>query len=204
MPLVSANAYLGMRAIKRGLQEGADIIICGRVADASPVVGAAAWWHGWDDANFDALAGALVAGHIIECSSYVTGSNFAGFASYLVDELVNFALPIVEIERTGESVVTKHQHPDWNGFVTNDTFKCQLRYELQGTMYLNSDVKADLTQIAVRQKSKDRVRVSGVKGHSPPLTTKLAIFYKAGYKVSVESPKSLPLRSIVDESRRKC
>lgn len=191
MPVVSANAYLGMRAIRRGLQEGADIIICGRVADASPVVGAAAWWHGWEDSHFDALAGALIAGHIIECSSYATGSNFAGFASYPVDELINFALPIVEVEHTGESVVTKHEHPDWNGFVTEDTVKCQLLYELQGIKYLHSDVKADLTHVTVRQESKDRVRVSGMKGYPPPPTTKLAIFYKAGYQVSLGYQKMI-------------
>jgi hypothetical protein len=78
-PMVSANAYLGARGIVRGLQQGADIIICGRVADASPVIGAACYWYGWKDTNYDALAGALVAGHLIECSAYVTGSNFAGF-----------------------------------------------------------------------------------------------------------------------------
>ena len=77
-PLVSANAYLGARAIVKGLEAGADIIICGRVADASPVIGAAWYWHGWSDESYDALAGGLVAGHLIECSAYVTGANFAG------------------------------------------------------------------------------------------------------------------------------
>ena len=69
MPIVSANAYLGIRAIRKGLEEGADIIICGRVADASPVIGAAAWWHNWAETDYDALAGALIAGHLIECST---------------------------------------------------------------------------------------------------------------------------------------
>ena len=83
--IVSANAYLGGRAIRRGLEEGADIVICGRVADASPVIGAAAWWHNWGDYDFDALAGALVAGHLIECSSYITGvSILVGTASALL------------------------------------------------------------------------------------------------------------------------
>ena len=75
MPIVSANAYLGVRAIRRGLDEGADIIICGRVADASPVIGAAAWWHGWAETDYDELAGALIAGHLIECSTYVACSK---------------------------------------------------------------------------------------------------------------------------------
>src|ERR1700761_7382948 len=82
MPIICANAYLGYRAIKRGLDEGADIVICGRVADASPVIGAAAWWHQWSETDFDQLAGSLIAGHLIECSTYITGANFAGSYKY--------------------------------------------------------------------------------------------------------------------------
>lgn len=180
MPIVSANAYLGGRAIKRGLQEGADIIICGRVADASPVIGAAAWWHDWADTDHEQLAGALIAGHLIECSTYTTGANFAGFFQHDILELLDLGLPIAEIDASGECVITKH--PELNGFVNADTVKCQLLYELQGTIYLNSDVKADITDIRVEDEGKDRVRVTGVKGEPPPPTTKLAIFYKGGYQ----------------------
>jgi hypothetical protein len=180
MPVVTANAYLGYRAIKRGLDAGADIIICGRVADASPVIGAAAWWHGWPEDEFDALAGALVAGHLIECSTYVTGANFAGFYKYEVKDLLNLCLPIVEIEHSGQSTVTKHEA--LYGIVTTDTVKCQLLYELQGNIYLNSDVKADLTAVRIVQDGPNRVRVSGIKGYPPPPTTKLAVFYRAGYQ----------------------
>ena len=180
MPIVSANAYLGIRAIKRGLEEGADIIICGRVADASPVIGAAAWWHGWSDTDYEELAGALIAGHLIECSTYTTGANYAGFFQHEIPELLDLGLPIAEIESNGECVITKHEA--LNGFVNADTVKCQLLYELQGTIYLNSDVKADITHIQIEDESKDRVRVSGVKGAPPPPTTKLAVFYKAGYQ----------------------
>lgn len=95
MPIVCANAYLRYRAIKKGLDEGADIILCGRVADASPVIGAAAWWHGWDEEDFDALAGTLVGGHLIECSTYVTGANFAGFFKYEIQELPLSGLIVV-------------------------------------------------------------------------------------------------------------
>jgi hypothetical protein len=130
MPVISANAYLGGRAIRRGLEEGADIIICGRVADASPVIGAAAWWHQWAPDNFDALAGALVAGHLIECSTYITGANFAGFDKYPISELLNLGLGIVEIDANGDSVVTKHE--GLNGFVTEDTVKCQFLYVQSG------------------------------------------------------------------------
>ncbi|KAK5168144.1 uncharacterized protein LTR77_006712 [Saxophila tyrrhenica] len=180
MPIVSANAYLGIRAIRRGLDEGADIVVCGRVADASPVIAAAAWWHGWADEDYGPLAGALIAGHLIECSTYTTGANFAGFHTHDISELLDLGLPIAEVEANGECVITKHEA--LNGFVDADTVKCQLLYELQGTIYLNSDVKADITNIRVENESKDRVRVSGVKGAPPPSTTKLAVFYKGGYQ----------------------
>lgn len=178
--IVAANAYLGCRAIRRGLDEGADIVICGRVADASPVMGAAAWWHGWRDDQFDELAGALVAGHLIECSTYGTGGNFAGFDEYPIADLLNLGCPITEIDEKGECIITKHER--LNGIVTEEVVKCQLLYELQGTIYLNSDVKADIANIAVKQVGRNRVHVSGAKGHPPPPTTKLAVFYRGGYQ----------------------
>ncbi|KAI0965577.1 DUF1446-domain-containing protein [Xylaria arbuscula] len=181
--VVSANAYLGCRAIRLGLEKGADIIICGRVADASPVMGAAQWWHGWRDSDFDNLAGALVAGHLIECSTYVTGANFAGFDRYTIQELLRLGLPIAEIAENGDVVITKHEA--LNGFVTEESVKCQLLYELQGNIYLNSDVKADITDVSVRQTGLNRVHVSGTKGYPPPPTTKLAVFYRGGWQGEV-------------------
>lgn len=178
--VIAANAYLGCRAIRRGLEKGADIIICGRVADASPVMGAAQWWHGWRDDDFDKLAGALVAGHLIECSTYGTGANFAGFDQYAVQQLLHLGCPIAEIAENGEAVITKHEA--LNGFVTEEVVKCQLLYELQGNIYLNSDVKADITNVSVCQVGPNRVHVSGTKGHPPPPTTKLAVFYRGGWQ----------------------
>ncbi|TGJ79634.1 hypothetical protein E0Z10_g9132 [Xylaria hypoxylon] len=178
--IVAANAYLGCRAIRLGLEKGADIIICGRVADASPVMGAAQWWHGWKDDDFDKLAGALIAGHLIECSTYGTGANFAGFDQYSIQELLHLGCPIAEITETGQCIITKHKA--MNGFVTEEVVKCQLLYELQGNIYLNSDVKADLTNVAVRQIGPNRVYVSGAKGYPPPPTTKLAVFYRGGWQ----------------------
>lgn len=184
MPIIAANAYLGYRAIKRALDEGADIIICGRVADASPVLGAAAWWHGWKETDYDALAGTLVAGHLIECSTYATGGNFSGAYKYPVHAFVNLGLPIAEIAHHGDCVITKHE--DLGGFVTPDTIRCQLLYELQGNIYLNSDVKADLSNVQVQpQITPNRVHVSGVKGYPPPPTTKLAVFYRGGYQLEI-------------------
>ncbi|ORY71465.1 uncharacterized protein BCR38DRAFT_492682 [Pseudomassariella vexata] len=178
--IVAANAYLGCRAIRRGLDEGADIIICGRVADASPVMGAAAWWHGWKEDDWDELAGSLVAGHLIECSTYGTGANFAGFDQYEIKELLKLGCPIAEVAANGECIITKHD--SLNGIVTEEVVKCQLLYELQGNIYLNSDVKADLTKVRVKQVSDTRVHVSGAKGYPPPPTTKLAVFYKGGFQ----------------------
>ncbi|KHN95203.1 DUF1446 domain-containing protein [Metarhizium album ARSEF 1941] len=184
MPILAARAYLGYRGIKRALEGGADIVICGRVADASPVLGAAAWWHGWDETDYDALAGTLVAGHLIECSTYVTGGNFSGAHKYPVSAFVNLGLPIAEVAHQGECVITKHE--DAGGFVTPDTVRSQLLYELQGNVYLNSDVKADLSGVRVQpQVTENRVHVSGVKGYPPPPTTKLAVFYRGGYQLEI-------------------
>ncbi|KAH8128822.1 hypothetical protein ACSS6W_002218 [Trichoderma asperelloides] len=180
MPIVAANAYLGYRAIKKGLDEGADILICGRVSDASPVIGAAAWWYNWSESDFDQLAGSLIAGHLIECSTYVTGGNFAGAYKYPPSDFLRLGSGIAEIHPNGNCVVTKHD--SLNGFVTPATVKCQFLYELQGNVYLNSDVKADISNVTVTEESKNRVLVSGVKGHPPPPTTKLAVFYKGGYQ----------------------
>ncbi|KAL2369656.1 hypothetical protein RJZ57_005933 [Blastomyces gilchristii] len=179
-PVVSANTYLGARAIVKGLEAGADIIICGRVADASPVIGAAWYWHGWKETYYDALAGALIAGHLIECSAYVTGSNFSGFSEYDLDRFVDLPFGIVEVDAGGSCVVTKHEGT--KGLVNVDVVKCQFLYELQGDVYLNSDVKAYTQNISIEAVGKDRVRVSGVTGGLPPPTTKLAIFYRGGFE----------------------
>ena len=179
--VVSANAYLGARAIKRALDEGADIIICGRVADASPVIGAAWYWYQWSDSDYDRLAGALVAGHLIECSSYITGANFCGFDEYDYQNLmVDLPFGIAEIETDGTAVITKH--PGTQGVVNIDVVKCQFLYELQGRIYLNSDVSADCQNIVIEEVGKDRVRFSGITGGPPPPTTKLAVFYKGGFE----------------------
>ena len=179
-PVVSANAYLGARGIMEGLRRGCDVIICGRVADASPVIGAAWYWWGWEDSQYDELAGALVAGHLIECSAYVTGSNFSGFCEYDLDRFVDLSFGIAELDSDGSSVITKHEGT--NGLVNVDNVKCQFLYELQGSLYLNSDVTAVTDQIKIEQVGKDRVRLSNVKGLPAPPTTKLAIFYHGGYE----------------------
>lgn len=118
------------------------------------MIGAIQWWFGWSDQDFDQLAQALLAGHLIECSSYITGANFAGFYKYPIESLLDLGLPIAEVSSDGSIVVTKHEA--YNGFVTADTVRCQLLYELQGNIYLNSDVKADLTNVEVTEVGKNR------------------------------------------------
>ncbi|CAI7662599.1 unnamed protein product [Penicillium glandicola] len=183
VPMVSAHAYLGARGIVDGLRRGADIIICGRVADASPVIAAAWYWHSWSESDYDRLAGSLVAGHLIECSAYVTGGNFSGFDRYPVDKFVEPGFPIAEIDVDGSCVVVKH--PGTGGMVDVDTVRCQLLYELQGNVYLNSDVSAVLDDVVVEQAGKDRVRVHGIRGYAPPPTTKLAVFYPGGFEAQI-------------------
>lgn len=152
--IVSANAYLGAHTIYEAFNNGADIIICGRVSDASPVIACAWYWWSWSITSYDELAGALVAGHLIECSAYVTGGNFAGFEDFDIDSLIDPGFPIAEISRDGTCVITKH--PGTDGMVTVDTCRCQLVYELQGNVYLNSDVKAYLDDVVIEQEGDDR------------------------------------------------
>lgn len=154
IPMVSAHAYLGARGIVDGLRRGADIIICGRVSDASPVIAAAWFWHNWSETDYDNLAGSLIAGHLIECSAYVTGGNFAGFDKYPLDNLVSPGFPIAEISADGSCTITKH--PGTQGMVNVDTVRSQFLYELQGTTYLNSDVSAHIADVQVKDAGEDR------------------------------------------------
>ncbi|KAJ5933557.1 hypothetical protein N7454_005886 [Penicillium verhagenii] len=181
--MVSAHAYLGARGIVDGLRRGADIIICGRVSDASPVIAAAWFWHNWNETDYDRLAGSLIAGHLIECSAYVTGGNFSGFDRYPSDDLVSPGFPIAEIAGDGTCIITKH--PGTQGMVNVDTVRCQFLYELQGTAYLNSDVSAHIADVQVEDVREDRVYVSGIRGSPPPSTTKFAVFYQGGYEAQI-------------------
>ncbi|QLI74683.1 uncharacterized protein G6M90_00g111520 [Metarhizium brunneum] len=181
--IVSANAYLGARGILTAFQHGADIVIAGRVSDASPVIAAAWYWWSWSAADYDRLAGALIAGHLIECSAYVTGGNFAGFTEPQyggLDRFVDPGFPIAEVHDDGSCVITKH--PGTGGVINKDTVKCQLLYELQGNVYMHSDTKAVLDGVDIKSIGENRVLVTGIRGLPPPPTTKLAIFYKGGYE----------------------
>lgn len=179
--LLTANVYTGQAGIVYALHEGADIVICGRCCDASPVMGLASWWHGWGAEDYDQLAGGLMAGHLIECGPYVTGGNYCGAPE--IRNVLKPGFPIGEVAADGTVVVTKIEGT--NGAVTIDTCKAQLLYEIQGSKYLNPDVVADIENVQLRQVGKDRVKLSGVRGSTPPLTTKLAVCLLGGYQVEI-------------------
>lgn len=166
------QCYLGGWGIKTALDAGADIVICGRVADASPLVGSSAWWHGWSrDENFNELAQALIAGHLIECTTYVTGGNFTGFKSLNWDTIHDIGFPYAEIASDGDVIITKKKNT--GGMVTVETCKEQLLYEIQGCYYYNSDVTAKIDEAKFEQLEPDRVRLSGITGLPPPPHTKV-------------------------------
>ena len=176
--VITANAYLGGWGIAEALARGADIVITGRVTDAALVVGPAAWHHGWRRDDWDALAGAVVAGHVIECGAQATGGNFAFFTE--VPGLEHPGFPIAEVAADGSAVITKH--PEHGGMVSVDTVTAQLLYETGGPAYLNPDVTARFDSVCLSAEGKDRVRISGVRGDSPPATAKAALNYSGGWR----------------------
>jgi hypothetical protein len=179
--IMTANAYLGGWGIADALARGADIVITGRVTDAALTVGPAAWHHGWRRDDWDALAGAVVAGHVIECGAQATGGNFSFFTE--VPGLEHPGFPIAEVSADGSSVITKH--PSHGGMVSVDTVTAQLLYEIGGPAYLNPDVTARLDSVLLSAEAPDRVRISGVRGDSPPATSKVALNYQGGWRSTV-------------------
>jgi hypothetical protein len=183
---LTANAYLGGEPVTAALSAGADVVITGRITDAALVVGPAAWWHGWsyadaaagDTAMLDRLAGAVVAGHAIECGAQVTGGNYSFFDRLPGMEHVGF--PIAEVADDGSSVITKHAGT--GGAVTVGTVTAQLLYEIGGTAYANPDATARFDSITLSQEGPDRVRISGVRGETPPERLKVAANYLGGFR----------------------
>jgi hypothetical protein len=176
---VTANAYLGGWGIAAALDAGADVVICPRVTDASLVVGPAAWWWNWPRDQWDALAGAVVAGHIIECGAQATGGNYSFFEE-IPDLGAPPGFPLAEIDHDGSSVITKHAGT--GGLVSVGTVTAQLLYEIGDRHYLNPDVVADFATIQLDDDGADRVRVHGVRGLPAPRTTKVAINYDGGFR----------------------
>ena len=177
-PPLTANAYLGAWGIVRCLDAGADIVVTGRVTDASVIVGPAAAHFGWARDDFDALAGAVVAGHVIECGTQATGGNYAFFTE--IDDLDRPGFPIAEIAVDGSSTITKH--PGTGGAVTVGTVTAQLLYEVTGGRYAGPDVTARLDTARLTQDGPDRVRIAGVRGEAPPPTLKVCLNTLAGFR----------------------
>ncbi len=180
---LSANAYLGGFGIAAALTGGADIVVTGRVTDASLVVGPAVAHFGWSPTSYDELAGAVVAGHVLECGTQATGGNFSGFQR-LPHRDRPLGFPVAEIAADGSFVVTKQDGT--GGAVTVDTVTAQLVYEIQSTRYLGPDVTTALDSVRLRQQGPDRVAVGEVRGEAPPEQLKVCVNELGGYRNSFE------------------
>ncbi|CRK52691.1 conserved hypothetical protein [Rhodococcus sp. RD6.2] len=175
---LTANAYLGAWGIAECLAAGADVVVTGRVTDASLVVGPAAHHFGWRRDDYDALAGAVAAGHVIECGTQATGGNFSFFTE--IPDLGRPGFPLAEIREDGSSIITKHAGT--GGAVTVDTVTAQLMYEIQGARYAGPDVTTRLDSVTLRQDGPDRVEISGVRGEAPPPQVKVSLNTLGGFR----------------------
>ncbi|MBT4519746.1 MAG: DUF1446 domain-containing protein [Halieaceae bacterium] len=180
--VVTANAYLGAWGIKEALDAGADVVIAARVTDAAVVIGPAAWKFNWQRDDYDALAGALAAGHIIECGTQATGGNYSFFQE--VPTFTKIGFPLAEIEADGAFTITKH--PGTGGIVNTGTVTAQLLYEIGQPAYLNPDVIGHFDTMTIDDQGNDRVRVSGTRGSSPTPTHKVCINLFGGFKSSID------------------
>jgi hypothetical protein len=180
---LTANAYLGGFGIAAALSAGADVVVTGRVTDASLVVGPAMAHHGWSPTSYDELAGAVVAGHVIECGTQATGGNFSGFLS-LPHRDRPLGFPVAEVAADGSVVVTKHAGT--GGAVTVDTVTAQLVYEIQSTRYLGPDVTVHLDSVRLEQSGEDRVAITGVVGEAPPERLKVCVNELGGWRNQAE------------------
>ncbi len=178
---ITANAYLGCWGIVEALNAGADIVVTGRTTDAAVVCGPAAWHHGWARDDWDALAGAVVAGHVIECGTQATGGNYSFFTE--VQGLTHTGFPWAEIATDGSTVIGKHDGT--GGEVSVGTVTSQLLYEIASPAYLGPDVTARFDTIELEQVDRDRVRISGTKGEPPPATLKVAMNELGGFRNEV-------------------
>lgn len=175
---LAANAYLGAWGIVECLNAGADVVVTGRVTDASVIVGPAAAHFGWARTDYDALAGAVAAGHVIECGAQATGGNYAFFTE--IADLAHPGFPLAEIHTDGSSVITKH--PGTGGAVSVGTVTAQLLYEITGARYANPDVTLRVDTVELSDDGPDRVRISGVKGEPPPPTLKVSLNSIGGFR----------------------
>ncbi|MFI1536633.1 acyclic terpene utilization AtuA family protein [Streptomyces anandii] len=180
---LAAHAYLGGFGIAECLRAGADVVVTGRVTDAALVTGPAAAHFGWRPGEYDRLAGAVVAGHVLECGAQATGGNYAFFADHALDRLRRPGFPLAEIHADGTSVITKH--PGTGGVVDTGTVTAQLLYETAGARYAGPDVTARLDTVRLTQDGPDRVRIEGVRGEAPPPVLKVGLNRLGGFRNEV-------------------
>lgn len=177
--VVTANAYLGAKPIAELLSQGADIVITGRTADPSLTVGPCMAHFGWSWQDYNKIAQATLAGHLIECGTQVTGGISCDWLS--IDEVVNIGFPIVEMSEDGNFVVTKPQGT--GGVVTLRTIKEQMLYEIGNpAAYLSPDVTLSILPVVLSEDGSNRIRVSGAVGNPPPDQFKVSITYRDGFK----------------------
>ena len=179
---LTANVYLGAWGIKEALDKSADIVVCPRVTDAAVVIGPAAWKFNWKRDNYDALAGALAAGHIIECGCQATGGNYSFFKE--VPSFDNVGYPIAEIFEDGSFNITKHSNT--GGLVSVGTVTAQLLYEISSPAYINPDVVAHFDTLKIEEIEKDKVFITGCRGSSPPNKHKVCINLAGGFRNGME------------------
>jgi hypothetical protein len=181
---LTANAYLGAFGIAAALRGGADVVVTGRVTDASLVVGPGIAVHGWGPEQYDEVAGAVVAGHVIECGPQATGGNFSGFTALGLDPAQPLGFPVAELHEDGSSTITKCDGT--GGRVTLDTVTAQLVYEIQSERYLGPDVTTRLDTVRLTEDGPDRVRIDGVRGEAPPEQLKVCVNELGGFRNQVE------------------
>ncbi|WP_443063000.1 acyclic terpene utilization AtuA family protein [Streptomyces sp. NBC_00440] len=177
---LTANAYLGGAGITACLRGGADVVVTGRVTDAALVSGPAAWHFGWGPDDLDQLAGAVAAGHVLECGTQATGGNYSFFTAH---DIRHPGFPVAEIDADGSAVITKHAGT--GGVVDLGTVTAQLLYETGGARYAGPDVTTRLDTVRLTQDGPDRVRISGVRGEAPPPTLKAGVTRIGGWRNEV-------------------
>jgi hypothetical protein len=180
---LAAHAYLGGHGIAACLREGADIVVTGRVTDAALVTGPAAAHFGWGAEEYDRVAGAVAAGHVLECGAQATGGNYAFFGEHPAERLLRPGFPIAELHEDGSSVITKHEGT--GGAVDVGTVTAQLLYETAGARYAGPDVTTRLDTVRLTQEGPDRVRIEGVRGEAPPPTLKVGLNRLGGFRNEV-------------------